>query len=114
VKQGLELAWPLYYETREQSTEPRVRLNVILKLRGKDKYGIPFELFTTIENVSANGFLCDCTAALETDAILDIFLCNEGEHYAGTARVVRTESRDTPCPRYTFRFLKKPAEWILQ
>jgi DNA-binding response OmpR family regulator len=108
------LAAVLRDKRAERRAEPRVRLNVILKLRGKDKYGIPFELFTTTENVSANGFLCGCTAALEKDGILDIFLCNEGEHYAGTARVVRTESSDTPCPRYGFRFVKKPAEWILQ
>ena len=98
----------------EHRAEARVRLNVILRLRGKDKHGTPFELFTTTENVSANGFFCGCTAALEKDATLDVFLCHEGEHYAGSARVVRTEGRDTPCPHYGFRFVKKPAEWILQ
>jgi hypothetical protein len=87
---------------------------VILKLRGKDKNGTPFELFTTTENVSANGFFCGCTAALEKDATLDVFLCHEGEHSVGIACVVRTESRDMPLPRYGFRFVKKPAQWILQ
>jgi DNA-binding response OmpR family regulator len=108
------LASALRDKRAEHRTEARVRLNVILKLCGKDKYGTPFELFTTTENVSANGFLCGCIAALEKDAALDIFLCHEGEHYAGMARVVRAEARDTPCPRYGFRFLKKPADWILQ
>jgi len=98
----------------DHRTEARVRLNVILKLRGKDKTGTPFELFTTTENVSANGFFCGCAAALEKDATLDVFLCHEGEHSVGTACVVRTESRDMPLPRYGFRFVKKPAQWILQ
>ena len=42
----------------ELRTEARVRLNVILKLQGKDKAGPPLELFTITENVSASGFLC--------------------------------------------------------
>src|ERR1700722_20363451 len=75
----------------EHRTEARVRLNVILKLRGKDNNGIPFELLTTTENVSANGFFCGCTAALEKDAILDVFLCHEGENSAGKAGVVRNK-----------------------
>jgi DNA-binding response OmpR family regulator len=97
----------------ERRTEVRIRLNVTLKLRGKDRHGTPFELFTTTENVSANGFLCGCTAALEKDATLDVFLCREGEHYAGAARAVRAEWPDTPYPRYGFRFVKKPTEWVL-
>jgi two-component system cell cycle sensor histidine kinase/response regulator CckA len=108
------LAAVLRDKKAEHRVEARLRLNVILKLRGKDKDGTPFELFTKTENVSANGFFCGCTATLEKDAILDVFFGHEGEHYAGTARVVRTESGDTPCPRYAFRFVEKPAEWILQ
>ena len=98
----------------ERRTEIRIRLNVILKLRGKDKYGAPFELFTTTQNVSVNGFLCGCAVALEKDAAVDVFLCREGEHYAGTARAVRAEWRDAPNPLYGFRFVSKPAEWVLQ
>jgi two-component system cell cycle sensor histidine kinase/response regulator CckA len=108
------LAAVLRDKKAKQRAETRIRLNVILELRGKDKHGTSFELFTMTENVSANGFFCGCTAALEKDATLDVYLLHEGEHYAGTARVVRIESGDTPCPRYAFRFVKKPAEWILQ
>jgi two-component system cell cycle sensor histidine kinase/response regulator CckA len=108
------LAAVLRAKRPELRAEARVRFNVILKLQGKDKDGTPFELFTTTENVSATGFLCGCTAALEVNATLDVFLCHEGEHYAGTARVIRTESGETPCPRYAFRFVKKPVAWILQ
>ena len=109
------LAAVLLDKKAEHRAETRIRLNVILKLQGTDKHGTSFELFTTTENVSANGFFCGCAAALEKDVTLDVFLPHEGQqHYAGTARVVRTESGDTPCPRYGFRFVKKPAEWILQ
>lgn len=98
----------------ERRTEVRIRLNVILKLRGKDKHGKPFELFTTTENVSVNGFLCSCTTVLEKDVTVEVFICREGEHYAGTARAVRAEWPDTPNPRYGFRFVSKPTQWVLQ
>jgi CheY-like chemotaxis protein len=108
-----DLASVLRDKRPERRTEVRIRLNVILKLRGKDKYGAPFELFTTTENVSVNGFLCSCAVALEKDATVDVLLCHEGEHYAGTARAVRAEWRDTPNPRYGFCFVSKPSEWVL-
>ena len=98
----------------ERRAGPRVRLNLILKLKGTDEAGRLFELFTTTENVSTSGFLCNCTVALGKDAIVEVFLCSEGEHYAGTARAVRMQGRGTPCPRYGFRFVKKPSKWILQ
>ena len=98
----------------ERRTKVRVRLNVILKLKGKDRHGTRFEEFTTTENVSTVGFLSGCTAALEKDATVEVFLCHEGEQYVGTARAIRAEWRDTPCPRYGFRFVKKPTVWVLQ
>jgi len=108
------LAASLTDKRAERRTEVRIRLNVSLKLRGKDRHGMPFDLLTTTENVSANGFLCSCTAALERDATLDVFLCREGEHHVGVARAVRAEWRDTAYPRYGFRFMKHPTEWVLQ
>jgi DNA-binding response OmpR family regulator len=98
----------------ERRTEVRVRLSAALKLRGKDKYGTPFELATTTENVSANGFLCACTAALEKDATVEVFLCSAGEPCVGTARAVRADCSSTPYPRYGFRFVAKVGPWILQ
>ncbi len=98
----------------DRRTEARVRLNVILKLKGTDETGTPFELLTTTENVSANGFLCGCTAAISKDATVEVYLCGEDEHYAGSARVVRTESHASGCSRYGFGFVEKPTKWILQ
>ena len=108
------LAAALRDKRPERRTEVRIRLNVILKLRGKNNHGMSFELFTTTENVSVNGFLCSCTATLEKDATVEVFICREGEHYAGTARAVRAEWRDTPNPRYGFRFVSKSTQWVLQ
>lgn len=109
------LATELQNKREERRIEVRVRLNVFLKLRGKDRHGTAFELLTVTENVSANGFLCRCTVALETDATLDVFVCHKGEHHAGTARVVRSEWPDTLYTRYGFRFMnKKPNVWVLQ
>lgn len=107
------LALVLKDKRPERRAEVRVQLNVILKLRGKDRQGSLFEVFTTTENVSSNGFLCGCTATLEKGATLDVFLCREVEHYVGTARAVRAEWKDTPCPRYGFRFVTKLGPWVL-
>ena len=108
------LAASLKDKRAERRTEVRIRLNVSLKLRGKDRHGMPFDLLTTTENVSANGFLCSCTVALEKNATLDVFLCREGEHHVGVARAVRAEWRDTSYPRYGFRFMKNPTGWVLR
>jgi DNA-binding response OmpR family regulator len=107
------LAHLLQDQRQERRVEARIRLNVSLKLCGKDRHGTPFELFATTENVSAKGFLCGCTAPLEKDTTVDVFLIREGEHYVGAACAVRAEWTNTPYPRYGFRFVKKPAGWIL-
>src|ERR1700678_1330837 len=39
---------------------PRVRLRVMLKLRGVDSTETEFEIVTATENVGATGFLCGC------------------------------------------------------
>jgi DNA-binding response OmpR family regulator len=114
VQLKASLAAVLRDKRAERRRELRVRLNVILKLRGKDRHGTSFELFTTSLNVSANGFLCGCAAELEKDATVEVFLCREGEHFAGLARAVRADWRDTPCPHYGFCFVEKPANWVLR
>lgn len=98
----------------ERRSEVRVRLRVALKLRGTDINGKPFDEMTTTDNVSLIGFLCGCTAVLKKDSIVEIFLVSGGEEYVGKARTVRTEWRDTPYPRYGFRFVEKIGHWVLQ
>jgi len=98
----------------DRRREPRARLNVVLKLRGTDRIGTEFELLTTTENVSARGFACGCTVELEKDAMVEVFLCSEIEHFVGKARMAWTEWRTTGCPRYGFGFSEKPSKWILE
>lgn len=92
----------------------RVRMRVILKLRGKDSNGAPFEIGTATENVSAGGFLCACSAALMKGTVVDVYLVGEPDRFAGKARVVRQEAPGAPWQRYGFEFLERTSEWVLQ
>ena len=92
----------------------RVRMRVILKLRGKDPNGNPFEETAATENVSAGGFLCGCTASLVKDSVVEVFLAGDPERHAGSARVVRREAPDAPWQQYGFEFVKRTPEWVLQ
>lgn len=98
----------------ERRSEVRVRLRVPLKLRGTDANGKLFEALTTTENISLSGFLCGCTAPLAKDSIVNVYMVSGSEEYAGKARVIRSELDDTPCPRYGFRFVEKPENWVLR
>jgi DNA-binding response OmpR family regulator len=98
----------------ERRSEVRVRLRVMLKLRGADLSEKQFEEVSATENVSRSGFLCGCTAVLKIDSTVEVHLISGGAKFAGKARVVRSEGSDTPCPRYAFRFVEKSADWILQ
>jgi DNA-binding response OmpR family regulator len=99
---------------RERRSEVRVRLNVPLRLRGKDAEGKAFEALTTSENVSLNGFLCACGANLSIDSIIDVYLVGSSEQLVGKARIARSESKNTEYPRYGCRFVEKIGNWVLQ
>jgi twitching motility two-component system response regulator PilG len=98
----------------ERRKEVRVRLRVALKLCGIDSKGNPFEERTHTENVSLSAFLCGCTASLNSGSIVNVFLLSGSEQLVGSARVIRSESTDTPYPRYAFRFVQAPTSWVLQ
>src|ERR1700693_4192364 len=53
----------------ERRSELRVRLRIMLKLRGTDIDEKPFEETSATENVSQSGFLCGCTVLLKKDSI---------------------------------------------
>lgn len=108
------LAEVLNAKRPERRSEVRVRLRVPLKLRGIDSNGRPFEESTHTEDVSLSAFLCGCTASLNSDSVVQVFLLSAGEQFVGSARVVRSESTETPYPRYAFRFVEKPGQWVLQ
>jgi len=97
----------------ERRSEMRVHLRVTLKLRGIDIHENPFEELSATENVSHSGFLCGCIAQLKEDSEVEVFLVSGGTKLVGRARMVRSEWCDTPYPRYAFRFVEKPGDWIL-
>lgn len=97
----------------ERRKEVRVRLRVMLKLKGTDAKGSNFELPALTDNVSLSGFLCGCSASLENGAIVEVFLAGSGDQYVGRARVVRVEWPQTPGQRYGFQFVEKAGAWVL-
>lgn len=109
------LASELQIRPSERRAHVRVRMKLILKLKGMDVSQRSFEQLTTTENVSAGGFLCTLPLDLSLDSAFQVFLSGVGhEHYVGRVRVVRREAPDTPWQRYAFQFTEKMPEWILQ
>lgn len=103
------------FETQrpERRAHVRVRMRVVLKLRGTDAVGNRFEESTSTENVSAGGFLCHCNASLAKGAVVDVFLATGNERFAGRGRVVRKEA-GAPMERYGFQLEEKTGDWVLQ
>jgi response regulator RpfG family c-di-GMP phosphodiesterase len=109
------LADEIQSQIPERRAHVRVRMRLILKLKGQDEGGRSFEQLTTTENVSAGGFLCNVPVTLAKEATFDVFLSAAGQdRFAGRVRRVRIESPDTPWQRYGFQFVERRAEWILQ
>ena len=98
----------------ERRDHVRVRMRLALKLRGIEASGRAFEEVTNTENVSAEGFMCNCMSSLIKGSIVEVILSSRGEHYVGQARVVRKESSGTPWRRYGFHFVEKTSAWPLQ
>jgi DNA-binding response OmpR family regulator len=96
----------------EQRADVRLHLRVLLELRGTDIDGAPFVAKVATENVSAGGFLCQCSLPLRHGEDVEVFLEGERERYAGVAHVVRHESPGTPLPWYGFRFKHVTSEWF--
>lgn len=97
---------------KERRAEDRAQLRIMLKLRGTDSRGATFETVTASEELSAFGFICCCTAPLEENALIDVFLKSPGEQWVGRARVVRRAAADRDWKSYAFRFVKEPRVWL--
>jgi DNA-binding response OmpR family regulator len=99
----------------ERRAHKRVQMRVLLKLRGKDANGNPFDEQTTTDNVSAGGFLCNCTVPLVKGTPVDVYLTSGGnERHAGRAKVVRKESTGSSFSRFGFQFDQTTSDWVLQ
>ena len=94
--------------------EVRVRLRIVLKLRGADSQGKKFEAIATTENVSLSGFLCGCTADLPVDSMLDVYLTSPQEDRVGKAKIVHASAKGAPLRHYGCRFIEKTGPWVLQ
>jgi CheY-like chemotaxis protein len=98
----------------ERRAHVRVGMRVPLILRGVDGAGKAFEETTTTENVSSEGFLCNCSAPLIKGTIVEVYLpSGDKERLAGKAEVVRRESSGSPWQRYGFHFLHTTKDWVL-
>ncbi len=106
------LADELGNQRAERRVQSRVRMKVSLRLRGVDGAGKAFEEVTSTENVSADGFLCNCAASLAVGATVEVFLTGGKEWYVGRARVMRREF-DMNWQRYGFHLEEKKGEWVL-
>lgn len=99
----------------ERRAHVRVRMKIVLKLKGVDSQQRSFEQLITTENVSAGGFLCPLLLVLSPQSTFQVFLSGSGDdHYVGRVRIVRVEARQTLLQRYAFQFIERTAEWILQ
>jgi CheY-like chemotaxis protein len=99
---------------KEAQAKPRVRLRVMLKLRGVDSTDTEFEIVTATENVSASGFLCGCSALVGLNSIVEVSMAIDRTPFIGKARVTKVDWPGTVAQRCDFEFLEKPLEWILQ
>jgi CheY-like chemotaxis protein len=109
-----KLASLIVLSHEKSQAKPRVRLRVMLRLRGIDSTDTDFEIVTATENVSANGFLCGCSALVGLNSILEVSLAMDGAPSAGKARVTQVDWPGTVGQRCDFEFLEKPVDWILQ
>lgn len=99
----------------ERRASVRVRMKLVVKLKGVDQAGRSFEQLTTTENVSAGGFLSPLNISLAPDLSLQVFLSGAGgDRYVGKVKVVRREGTDTPWQKYAFHFIERTREWVLQ
>ncbi|HLV87831.1 MAG TPA: response regulator [Candidatus Sulfotelmatobacter sp.] len=115
VKLKTRLAEQTQAKSAERRAHVRVRIKLILKLKGTDDSQRSFEQLTSTENISAGGFLCTLPLALTPNSTFQVFLSGSGhDRFVGQARVVRKEAPDTPWQRYAFQFVEKTSEWILQ
>jgi DNA-binding response OmpR family regulator len=115
AKLKARLAEELQNEPSERRAHVRVRMNLILKLKGIDEGQRSFEQLINTENVSAGGFLCPLPLELPANASLEVFLSAGGhDRYVGRVRIVRREGRNTPWQRYAFAFTERSGEWIFQ
>ncbi len=99
---------------RARQVEARVRFKTTLELRGVDSAQAPFDLITTTESVTANGFSCGLQVNVKEDAVIEVYLAANEPRLVGKAQVIRVNAGGTPRQLCDFQFLEKPTDWLLQ
>jgi DNA-binding response OmpR family regulator len=110
AKLKTDLAWVLRSEKVERRADPRVRIRLILKLKGTSKEGRCLEVRAATENVSQGAFLCASSTSLAGVETVEVSLCGEHEYYLGHARLARMVKTDTSGLRYGFQFVGTDGE----
>ena len=91
----------------------RIKIQIPLRLTGKDVHGVSFDEITTTEDVSVDGFLCLCMAPIAQDTEVGVYLTAPQEHFVGRARVARKDSYGKTWQKLDFQFCEKKNEWVL-
>jgi len=111
LKQTLEET--LRNKTPQRNESLRIKIQVPLRLTGKDRHGVSFEETTTTEDVSVDGFLCVCMSPITQDTEVGVYLTVPQEHFVGRARVARRDSSGKTWQKFDFQFCEKMNEWVL-
>jgi DNA-binding response OmpR family regulator len=98
----------------DMRADTRVQLKVILKLTGTTQTGKSFELLTSTENVSPDGFLCRCAIPLAPLTMVDVFLISrQGETPVGRAQLRHVQWPGLAWQACGFLITEKTGVWIL-
>lgn len=98
----------------DRRSEARIKLRLVLRIKGTSETAEALDLFTTTENVGAHSFLAGCTGSFKTGSVVEVRVVSTGEQIVGRARVTRIEWPGTPGQRCAFRFLAEPLDWVLR
>jgi DNA-binding response OmpR family regulator len=98
----------------ERRAYVRLKMRVVIKLRGTDVAGNEFDIPTVTENLSPGGFFCACPACLNNGDIVEVFVVGDTDRFAGRAKTIRVEARGAPWQRYGFQLIETTSEWPLQ
>jgi CheY-like chemotaxis protein len=98
----------------ERRNDSRVRLKVILKLTGVTQAGKNFELLTSTDNVSPDGFMCRCSVPLAPESMVEVFLVGrQGETPVGLAQLRHVQWAGMAWQACGFQIVEKTGTWVL-
>jgi CheY-like chemotaxis protein len=94
-------------------SEVRIRLQLSLRLCGKDTQGESVEEVVITEHVSLNGFVCGYLGKLPESSTVDVYLTSPKDVYVGKAQVLPPEIK-AGVRQHGCRFLQKSNDWVLK